>query len=436
MGRRSTQARLVTGVALGALVVTGCGGSEEPADATKELTWYINPDGGGNNPNGGGQAQIARQCSEASNGAYRIRTELLPNSASDQRVQLLRRVAAADPGVDIMSMDPVFVAEFANAGYLADVPQELEDEFTEDRVESAIEASTWQGELVAVPFWANTQVLWYRKSVAEAAGLDMSKPVTWDQITEAAASQDKAIGIQAMPYEGYAVWINALIAGAGGEIVKNPGANADETELGIDSEAGRKAAEIIQKISSTGTGGPAMGTTDETVALNTFQAPDSSAFMVNWPYVWAAFPANGVKFIDDIGWTRFPATVEGEESAPPFGGIELGVNAGSDAPQESYEAIRCITNLEHQTMYMKNIGNPATRNKVFDDPEIKEQFPMAGLIRESLDSAVPRPQSQFYSDISTGLQRSFSPPNEVDPDSTPKQAQEFLLAVIRGEKLL
>lgn len=436
MGRRSTQARWATGVALGALVVTGCGGSDEPTGGSKELTWYINPDAGGNDPNGGGQAQIARQCSEASNGAYTIRTELLPRSATEQRVQLLRRVAAGDPGVDIMSLDPVYVAEFANAGYLADIPQELEGEFTEDRVESAIEASTWQGELVAVPFWANTQVLWYRKSVAEAAGLDMSKPVTWDQIAEAAASQGKTVGVQAMPYEGYSAWINALIAGAGGEIVKNPGATADETELGVDSEAGRKAAEIINKIATSGAGGPAMGTTDETVSLNSFQSPNSSGFMVNWPYVWAAFPANGVKFIDDIGWARYPATVEGEDSAPPFGGIELGVNAGSDAPQESYEAIRCIANEEHQTLYMKSTGNPASRQKVFDEPEIQEQYPMADLFRESLEAAVPRPQSQFYSDISTGLQRSFSPPNEVDPDSTPKQAQEFLLAVIRGERLL
>ena len=61
---------------------------------------------------------------------------------------------------------------------------------------------------------------------------------------------------------------------------------------------------------------------------------------------------------------------------------------------------------------------------------------MAELLRESLDEAAPRPQSQFYSDISTGLQRAFSPPDEVSPDSTPKQAQEFILAVIRGEKLL
>ena len=40
---------------------------------------------------------------------------MLPNSASDQRQQLLRRLAAGDPGVDIMSLDPVFVAEFAQA---------------------------------------------------------------------------------------------------------------------------------------------------------------------------------------------------------------------------------------------------------------------------------------------------------------------------------
>ena len=435
MGRRRTTARLAASAALAAMVVAGCGGAEGSSEGPPELTWYINPDGGGNDPTKGGQAQIAKECTDASGGKYSIRTELLPNSASDQRVQLLRRVAAGDPGVDIMSLDPVFLAEFANAGYLADVPQELEKEFTEDRVQSAIDASTWEGELVAVPFWANTQVLWYRKSVAEAAGLDMSKPVTWDQIAEAAKSQKKTVGVQAKPYEGYAVWINALIAGAGGEILKNPGATAKETELAIDSDAGRKAAAVIKKISSTGVGGPAMGTTDETVALNLFSSERSSGFLVNWPYVWAALPANGVKFTDDIGWARYPATVEGEESRPPFGGIELGVNAASDAPQEAYEAIRCIANAEHQTMYMVKTGNPASRQKVFDDPEVRKQFPMAGLIRESLEGAAPRPQSQFYGDISTGLQRSFSPPNEVD-ENTPKQAQEFILDVIKGERLL
>ncbi|SNC62626.1 carbohydrate ABC transporter substrate-binding protein, CUT1 family [Kytococcus aerolatus] len=436
MGRRAAATRIVAGAALATTVVTGCGGSTDSAEGPTELTWYINPDGGGNDPNGGGQAQIARECTEAADGAYSIRTELLPNSATDQRVQLLRRVAAGDPGVDIMSLDPPYLAEFANAGYLADVPKELEKEFTEDRVQSAIEASTWEDELVAVPFWANTQVLWYRKSVAEKAGLDMSKPVTWDQIIDAAEKSDRTVGVQAKPYEGYAVWINALVEGAGGQIIENPGAPAEETELGLDSQAGQDAAAVIQKISTTGVGGPAMGTADETVALNLFQSTKSSGFLVNWPYVWAALPANGVKFIDDVGWARYPQTVEGQESAPPFGGIELGVNAASDAPEEAYDAIRCITDEEHQKLYMEKTGNPASRKAVFDDEAIKEQFPMAPLIRESLDAAKPRPQSQFYSDISTGLQKSFSPPNEVSPESTPADAQEYITEVITGKRLL
>src|SRR5690606_12518549 len=191
-----------------------------PRRSSDLLTWYINPDGGGSDPEGKGQAQIAAECTEAAGGAYSIEIQLLPNSASDQRQQLLRRLAGGDSGVDLMSLDPPFIPEFAQAGYLAPVPEDMVEAFTEDRVESAVTASEWDGKLVTVPFWANTQLLWYRKSVAEAAGLDLEGGnVTWEQLVEAADSQDVTIGVQANRYEGYTVWINALIAGAGGEIL-------------------------------------------------------------------------------------------------------------------------------------------------------------------------------------------------------------------------
>ena len=52
-----------------------------------------------------------------------------------------------------------------------------------------LKTGTWKDKLVAAPFWANTQLLWYRKSVAEAAGVDpTSARFTWDQIIEAAAA--------------------------------------------------------------------------------------------------------------------------------------------------------------------------------------------------------------------------------------------------------
>ena len=72
--------------------------------------------------------------------------QLLPNSASDQRQQLLRRLAAGDSGIDLMSIDPVFVAEFAEAKFLAPVPQRHGAGFTKDTVKrGGARRATWKG---------------------------------------------------------------------------------------------------------------------------------------------------------------------------------------------------------------------------------------------------------------------------------------------------
>ena len=436
---RATVVGLAVLSALGAGSLASCASSD--TGSGKSLTWYINPDGGGADPAKKGQAQIAKECTDAAGGRYTIRVQLLPNGASDQRQQLLRRLAAGDSGIDLMSIDPVFVAEFAEAGFLAPVPASMQAGFAQDTVDAAVEGATWKGKLVAVPLWANTQLLWYRKSVAQKAGLDMTKPVTWDQLIAAAQAQKKTIGVQASRYEGYVVWINALISGAkdgakDGVVLKNPGATADALQLGLDTAAGKKAAAVIQKVASTGVGGPALSSTTETEALNLFSDNASSGFLVNWPYVWAALPENKVTFIDDVGWAKYPQTEAGTVSHPPFGGIELGVGAFSKRPDLAYDAAKCITSTAHQKLYMIGTGNPAARKAVYDDAEIKKQFPMAALIRASLDDAAPRPQSQYYGDISTGLQREYSPPDSVNPDTTPRAATELITAVLRGERLL
>ena len=84
---------------------------------------------------------------------------------------------------------------------------------------------------MVAPLWANTQVLWFRKSLTEKAGLDMTKPVTWDQVIDAAADNDSTVGVQANNYEGYVVWINALVEGAGGSIVTDTAGRAPTRRL-------------------------------------------------------------------------------------------------------------------------------------------------------------------------------------------------------------
>ena len=432
--RRARVAFVAAAGTAAALGLAACGGGSEASGGTR-LTWYINPDGGGADPEGGGQAQLAKECTAASDGEYSIGIELLPNDATEQRQQLLRRLASGDTGVDIMSIDPVFVAEFAEAGYLASVPEDKRSTFSDDVVDPAVTNAMWKDEMVAAPFWANTQLLWYRKSVAREAGLDMSKPVTWEQLIEAAEQTDTNIGVQASPYEGYVVWINALVEGAGGHVVENPEADGEDLEFGLETESGREATRVIQDLSETKVGGPALGSTDETTTLDMFQH-ERAGFMVNWPYVYAALGGAEVEWMDDLAWTRYPATVEGEESKPPLGGIEMGVSDASEHREEAWEAVECLTSEESQTAYMLGTGNPAARKAVYDDPAVKEEFPMAALIRQSLDSSAPRPLTQYYGDVSAGIQEEYSPPGSVDPDTTPEQTTSLLEAVLRGDALL
>lgn len=178
---RSGRGRPRQGLAgVGALVLSSsllaaCSAS---AGSKPELVWYTNPDTGG-------QAAVAEKCSTDE---YTVTTQILPTDANQQRIQLARRLAAHDPEIDLMSIDPPFTAEFADAGFLAPVPQEaIQDLESYGTFQGAMDAATWNDELVVFPFWSNTQVLWYRKSFVEKAGIDMSQPVTWDQIIDAAA---------------------------------------------------------------------------------------------------------------------------------------------------------------------------------------------------------------------------------------------------------
>ncbi|MGY1772183.1 extracellular solute-binding protein [Blastococcus sp. SYSU D00813] len=416
-----------------ASTLAACGGD---SGGPPTLTWYTNPDSGG-------QAAIAERCTEEAGGAYRISTSVLPRDAAGQREQLVRRLAANDASIDIMSLDPPFIPEFAEAGFLAPVPEDLAGRVTEGVVESAIQGSTWNDELVAVPFWANTQLLWYRASVAEAAGLDTERADewTWDEIIQAAQSQDVLIGAQGTRAESLMVWFNALISSAGGAVIAENSDDPEQIQLGLDSPEGQRAAEVMRAIADSGQVSAAFSTENEDASATGFES-DRGGFMVNWPFVYArAQSAVEAGTLDasvpeDYRWTLYPRVDADTEQAPPYGGINLGIGAFSENVDLAYQAAECIVSDENQAEYMITNGNPASSTAVYDDPEVQEAYPMADTIRDSLELAAPRPQTPYYSEVSGGLQREYHPPASVDPESTSRAATTLIEAVLAGDQLL
>jgi len=423
------------GVGLVLVLVAGLTACSDGDDGPVTLTWYTNPDNGG-------QRTLAEKCTEAADGEYRIQTQILPNDADAQREQLVRRLAAGDSSVDLVSLDPVFVAEFANAGYLLPITDAADvDELTEGVLEAPLETAYWDDELVATPFWANTQLLWYRKSVAAAAGVDPTAPdFTWDTMIDAAESQDKRIGLQGRRYEGYMVWINALVESGGGQIITDADKGADATPT-VASPAGDKAADIVGRLARSSAAPPDLSTSSEEEARTLFQG-ERGGFMVNWPYVYQAAKdavdtgAVDESLIEDIGWARYPRVSAEEDSAPPLGGIDLGIGKFTEAPDEALDAVKCITSLESNVQYMVEAGNPAARSAAYDDPAVREAFPMADLIRDSINSAGPRPITPYYGDVSTSVQRTWHPSTSVRSPQTPERTDTYMSEVLQGERLL
>ncbi len=416
-------------VAAGTLAA--CGGD---SGGTSSLTWYINPDSGG-------QAEIAARCTEASDGRYTIETSILPRDASSQREQLIRRLAANDASIDLMSLDPPFIPEFAEAGFLAPVPDDVAERVSEDVVQSAIDGSTWNDELVTVPFWANTQVLWYRTSVAEAAGLDMTQPVTWEQVVEAAESQGKLVGAQGARAESLTVWFNALIESAGGSIIAENSDVPEDITLGLDTPEAQRAAEIMNLVAESEAAGPAFSTSTEDSSATGFESEDGG-FNVNYPFVYPRALGKvedgsmDASVPEDYAAAVYPRVDEDTEAAPPYGGINLGVGAFSDNPELAYEAAECIVSDENQAYYFTTNGNPASATSVYDDEEVLEAFPMAPVIQESLELAVPRPQTPYYNEISVGIQRAYHPPGGLNPERAGESANDLITAVLAKEDLL
>ena len=419
-----------TVLAMSAALLSACGsGSSTPV-----LNWYINPDNGG-------QSRLAQKCAAASNGAYQVQVQTLPNDASQQREQLVRRLAAKDSSNDVMSLDPPFVAEFANAGFLHPFAPEDEATFKNGVLQGPLKTADWKGKLVAAPFWANTQLLWYRKSVAQAAGVDPAAPdFTWDQMIKAAESQKKVIGVQANRYEGYMVWINALVVSAGGQIITNVEAGKNATPT-INSAAGDDAARIIGDLARSAAAPPAMSTAGEEEARSAFQS-SSGGFMVNWPYVYGAAKgevdsgALSKSVLDDIAWARYPEVRAGEPSKPPLGGINLAIGAYTTYPNQALDLVKCATSLESNVEYMLDAGNPAAKAAAYDDPKVQQAFPMAALIRQSINDAGPRPVTPYYNDVSTSVQVTWHPASSVHTPDTPEQTSTFMADVLQGKRLL
>jgi multiple sugar transport system substrate-binding protein len=386
-------------VVLAAIATTvGCAGSDDGGGAGTTLRWFaqIQP--------GGTIQEVAKRCSEESNGRYDVELELLPTLADQAREQLVRRLGAEDSTVDIIGMDVIWTAEFANAGWLRPYEGELERRVTQNVFDSVLETASFEGRVYGAPFNSNTQVLWYRTDETR------QPPATWEEMITEADRLGSTIQVQASRYEGFTVWVNYMIESAGGQILSGP------EEVDLPQGPTEDALSVIGRFANSPAAPSDIDTSTEDTARRSFEA-GGSAFMLNYTFALGSATENAPDVAKNMGSAKLPTVVAGRDSRPPLGGFNLGVSAYSENPELAFEAAACLSNAESQLTATELDGLPPSRQNLYRERVVQDAFPgFAEDVRRSIADAAPRPQTPAYTDLSLAIQRALHPPAKIDPD--------------------
>ena len=400
--RKATMQRIAGSVVAAvfvALSVSACGESDGDSGAGTDLTFFIF-----NEPSGAYQ-EAAAKCSEDSNGDYTISFEFLPAQADAQREQLVRRLGAEDDSIDIIGMDVIWTAEFANAGFIEPWEGADADAVTENVFDSIVEAASYEDTLYAAPFTSNTQLLWYRKDRVD------KPPKTWeDMIAEGEKIGDEGlVQVQGNRYEGFTVWATAMIESAGAQILSGP------TTVDLEEAPTERALEVMGEFGRSSVAPTDIDTSTEDTARLSFESGDST-FMINYPFVYPSAKENAPDVFKQLGSTLYPRVDEDKPSRPPLGGINLGVSAYSDNQDLAFEAIKCLVQPDNQITAATLGGLPPVREDVYGTKDIEKAYPgFSDQIKESIDNAAPRPVTPAYTDVSLAIQRALHPVADIDP---------------------
>ena len=407
----------VAAVLLPLALTTGCG-SEQPGAPT--LSWYVFDE------RSGAFAEAAQRCSRASGGAYQVRMVPLPSDADQQREQLVRRLAAGDSTIDLIGMDVIWTPEFAAAGWILPWPDDAAGLAKTGRLAAAVRSASHQGRLWAIPFTTNAQLLWYR---TDRVG---QPPATWDEMLALAEDLGEQGTIQAQGerYEGLTVFFVSLLASAGSAVL-----NETADAVALDDGPTLAALRVMRRLATSSASDPALATSREDETRRAFESGDSS-FMLNYTYVWASASRNRPELARSMGWARWPAVSPDRRSRVTVGGINVGVAAFSQYPRLALEAAACIASEENQRLAVSRGGMPPTTAALFDEPGVREVFPFADLLRETLEDAVQRPRTPLYNDVSLAISRTLHPLAGIREEHHLQRLRSALGRALRSEGLL
>jgi trehalose/maltose transport system substrate-binding protein len=317
-----------------------------------------------------------------------------PKTTNEIYATYQKLLMAKKPDYDVLMLDVIWPG--ALAPHLVDLTAALKPA-AEGAFPQIVRNNTIDGKLVAMPYYADAGMLFYRTDLLEKYGFK-GPPATWSDLTrmasaiqagERATTPDFAGFVwQGRAYEG--LTCNALewqASHGGGEIF-----HADTGQANVANP--QAIAAFRQAAAWVGTISPReVLTFQEEDARQRFQS-GKAAFMRNWPYAYAAANAEGSPVRGRFEAAPLPHGEGMEHGAATLGGWQLGVSAYSRRREAAIAFVRYMTSPEVQKWRAIEGAFLPTLKSVYEDAEVKRSGAFMATVPAVLDVAVARPSSR------------------------------------------
>lgn len=364
-----------------------------------------------------------------------IEVELLSEAYDNMHNKIMTMVAGGSQ-LDIISLDTVWPAEFADSNLILPLDDYLDDNFADQFVDIAWNQLRYDSKQYGIPTGNDAKWLFYNTEVLEKAGYS-EPPKTWEELSEMSQKMVEqglvkyGMALGASQAEGLTCDFTSLIYGFGGQYREN-----DEEASGawqLDSKSAIDAITWMKESMENGVLDPASTTYTDRNVMNTFMTGDV-AFVTGWSSYWTTTNSEDESAIaGKVGMTMLPGS-DGTVSGSVSGGGGLAVVSTTASEKWAVEFLKVLCEESVQKDFLEGVSQMPTLKAMYEDEALINEFPILSMAYPQYEYAHFRPILVQYQEWSTMLQEAIHKvlTNNEDPQKTFTTLQDSITEKIKN----
>ena len=335
------------------------------------------------------------------NPSVKIEIEVGGATSEAQQQYLSTVLSAKDSVLDVVLIDVIRPAQWAAQGWAEPLDAYLGADKAKvmgQYLKAYADADQVNGKVVALPYFADSQFLYYRKDLLEK--YKRTAPKTWDEMIETAKivmdgeknSNLQGFSTAGAPIEGTVCTYLVPLWGMGSDLTR-------DGKLNLDTPQARQPFQLYGRMKQAGVL-PKNIAEIPTDRIRIDMQAGNLLFAMSWGYVWNRLENDAdSKVKGKIGVTTLPHD-QGGKSATCIGGWQLAVSAFSKNKPEAVKLARWLSSPEVSKMQALMASHMPVFPSVYRDPEVLKANPWFADALPVVEGAKARPVSAQYPQVS------------------------------------